>query len=261
MTYNGVVFFDYDGTLADEANQIFLPTEITRKTVAKLKEKGYAIVLATGRSKCYIPHISGFFDGYVAANGAYSEINGKCLYSIEMENETLESMKSEFDKLGLEYSFENQEALFVKNMNSERYISMLNTFEIPLNIVRPLNEGKNICKGIMLFDSDKQLEKLKKRFEGTALFYQHRTYNSADIAIPGVDKSVGVRNVIEKLGVPFENTYAFGDGANDLTMIAAVCHGVAMGESVEGTREAAEYVTDTVINEGITKAFKHFGLI
>lgn len=261
MTYKGAIFFDYDGTLADEANHIFLPTEATRKTVAKLKEKGYAIFLATGRSKCYIPDIPGFFDGYVAANGAYSEINGKCLSSIEIDKETLDGMKSEFDKLGLEYSFENQEALFVSNMNSKAYISMLNTFEIPLDIMRPLDEGKNICKGIMLFNSEKQFEELRKRFEGVALFYRHRTYNSADIAIPGVDKGVGVRNVIEKLGIPYENTYAFGDGTNDIEMIKSVCHGVAMGESVDGAREVAEYITDTVINEGITKAFEHYGLM
>ena len=261
MTYKGAVFFDYDGTLADEANNIFLPTETTRKTVEKLKEQGYAIFLATGRSKCYIPDIPGFFDGYVAANGAYCELDGKCISSIEIEKETLDSMKNEFDKLGLEYSFENQEALFVKNMNSEAYITMLNTFEIPLDIMRPLEEGTNICKGIMLFNSDKQFEELKKLFAGTALFYRHRTYNSADVAIPGVDKGVGVRSVIEKLGIPYENTYAFGDGTNDIEMIKSVCHGVAMGESVEGAREVAEYVTDTVINEGITKAFEYYDLI
>ena len=261
MNYKGAVFFDYDGTLADEANNIFLPTETTRRTVEELKEQGFAIFLATGRSKCYIPDIPGFFDGYVAANGAYCELDSKCLSSTEIDKETLEGMISDFNKLGIEYSFENQEALFVSNMKSEAYISMLNTFEIPLDIMRPLEGGKNICKGIMLFSSDEKFEELKKRFEGVALFYRHRTYNSADIAIPGVDKGVGVRNVIEKLGVPFENTYAFGDGTNDIEMLKSVCHGVAMGESVTGAREVAEYVTDTVINEGITKAFKYYGLI
>ena len=49
MNYKGAVFFDYDGTLADEANGIFLPTEATVNSVKKLKEKGlYIIPLKVG---------------------------------------------------------------------------------------------------------------------------------------------------------------------------------------------------------------------
>ena len=261
MTYKGAVFFDYDGTLADEANEIFLPTEATQKTIYDLKEKGYAIFLSTGRSKCYIPDIPGLFDGYVAANGAYCELNGVKVDSTDMDECTVKKLVNEFEKLNLEFSFENQEFLFVRNTNSETYIAMLNTFNIPTNIMKPLTERTNVCKGIVLFNSDEEFEKLKQRFDGLVVFDRHRTYNSADVTIPGVNKGVGVRNVIEKLGIPYENTYAFGDGTNDVEMIKAVCHGVAMGECVPGAREAAEYVTDTVINEGITKAFEYYKLI
>ncbi len=261
MNYNGAVFFDYDGTLADEANNIFLPTETTKNTVYKLKEKGYAVFLATGRSKCYIPDIPGFFDGYVAANGAYSELNGKTISSTSIDDKTVEKLINEFEKLNLEYSFENQESLFVRNINSETYITMLNTFNIPLNIMKPLSKKSNVCKGIVLFNSDEEFEEIKRKFDGTVVFDRHRTYNSADISITGVNKGVGVKNVIKKLGIPYENTYAFGDGTNDIEMIKTVCHGIAMGECVQGAREAAEYVTDSVINEGITKAIEYYGLI
>ncbi len=259
--YNGAVFFDYDGTLADEANKIFLPTETTKNTVVKLKEKGFAIFLATGRSKCYIPDIPGLFDGYVAANGAYSEIGGKTVNSINMDKYTVTELINEFEKLNLEYSFENQESLFVRNVSSESFIAMLKTFNISTDIMRPASEMPNVCKGIVLFNSDEEFKNLSDRFRGIAVLDRHRTYNSADVTIPGVNKGVGVRAVIEKLGIPYENTYAFGDGTNDIEMIKAVCHGVAMGECVPGAREAAEYVTDTVINEGITKAFGYFGCI
>ena len=259
--YNGAVFFDYDGTLADEANKIFLPTEATRRTISKLKEQGFAIFLATGRSKCYIPALPGLFDGYVAANGAYTELDGKTISSTDIDDDTVENLINEFEKLNLEFSFENQESLFVRNVNSETFIAMLNTFDIPINIMKPLYEKTNVCKGIVLFNSDEEFAELKERFDGTVVFDRHRTYNSADVTIPGVNKGVGVKNVIEKLNIPYENTFAFGDGTNDVEMIKAVCHGVAMGECVPSAREVAEYVTDTVINEGITKAFEHYKLI
>ncbi len=261
MNYTGAVFFDYDGTIADEANQIFLPTEATRNTISELKKKGYAVFLATGRSKCYIPDIPGLFDGYVAANGAYCEINGEKISGIKIEDGIIDVLIKEFDNMELEYSFEDQEALYVKNPESKLYINMLNTFEIPLKIMRPLKNRKDVCKGIVIFENEKQCNDIKEKFRGKLVFDRHRTYTSADISVEGVNKGVGVMSVIEKLNIPYENTYAFGDGTNDVEMIKAVCHGVAMGECVDGAREVAEYVTDTVINEGVTKAFEYYKLI
>ena len=33
MEYKGIVFFDYDGTLTDEHEKIFTPTEKTKKSI------------------------------------------------------------------------------------------------------------------------------------------------------------------------------------------------------------------------------------
>ena len=259
--YRGAVFFDYDGTLADEANEIFLPTKETMRTVKKLREDGYAIFLATGRSKCYIPDVPDMFDGYVAANGAYFEINGEVISSHLLDEEIVGELASEFERMNLEYSFESQEALYVRNVKSESFIDMLNVFKIPLDIMKPYDEKNNVCKGIVIFNNDEEFNYLKLRFSDRAVFDRHRTYNSSDVSVFGVNKGVGVREVIETLKIPYENTYAFGDGTNDVEMIKAVRHGVAMGECVQAARDAAEYVTDTVINEGITKAFIYYGCI
>ena len=41
MEYKGIVFFDYDGTLTDENEKIFTPTEKTKKAIDALNENGY----------------------------------------------------------------------------------------------------------------------------------------------------------------------------------------------------------------------------
>ena len=41
----------------------------------------------------------------------------------------------------------------------------------------------------------------------------------------------------------------------------AIARGVAMGNGVPALRERADYVTDTVTNNGIEKAFRKLGLI
>ena len=263
MNYKGAVFFDYDGTLADESREIYLPTVTTVNTISKLKEKGYAIFLATGRSKCYIPDTNGLFDGYVAANGSYCELNGEEIFSATMGKETIENLIETFLEMEIEYSFENQKNIFPQNIKSERYIKMLELFNIPTDILCPIEkiDYNSVCKGIALFNQDSELELLQRKYEKKLKFDRHRLYNSADVSIFGVNKGTGVRNVIEKMKIPFENTYAFGDGTNDVDMIKSVSYGIAMGESAPETAEAAKYITDTVINEGVTKAFKHYGLV
>ncbi len=58
-----------------------------------------------------------------------------------------------------------------------------------------------------------------------------------------------------------EQIMAFGDGVNDAEMLRFDGIGVAMGNAVEVTKEAADYITDSVDNDGILKALQHFGLI
>lgn len=54
---------------------------------------------------------------------------------------------------------------------------------------------------------------------------------------------------------------AFGDGGNDIPMLMHVPLSVAMGNAKEDVKSIASYVTDTVENDGIYKAMKHFQLI
>ena len=62
-------------------------------------------------------------------------------------------------------------------------------------------------------------------------------------------------------GIDREETMAFGDGENDMEMLRYVGIGVAMGNASDAVKAAADYVTDTVDDDGIEKALRHFGLI
>ncbi len=54
---------------------------------------------------------------------------------------------------------------------------------------------------------------------------------------------------------------AFGDGENDMDMLRFAGIGVAMGNASDMVKAAADYVTDTVDENGIENALRHFGLI
>ena len=72
-----------------------------------------------------------------------------------------------------------------------------------------------------------------------------------DLSPVGVSKASGVELVAEKLGVAQEDVLAVGDGRNDIEMLRWAGRGVAMGQSVEEVRAAADHVTDTVWEDGV----------
>ena len=52
-----------------------------------------------------------------------------------------------------------------------------------------------------------------------------------------------------------------GDSENDLSMLRFAGAGVAMGNAKEEVKQAADYVTASIDDDGIAKALKHFGII
>ena len=72
-----------------------------------------------------------------------------------------------------------------------------------------------------------------------------------DLSPVGVSKASGVELVAEKLGVPQADVLAVGDGRNDIEMLRWAGRGVAMGQSVEEVRAAADHVTGTVWDDGV----------
>ena len=54
---------------------------------------------------------------------------------------------------------------------------------------------------------------------------------------------------------------AFGDGGNDLSMLKHVHIGVAMGNAKDYVKDVADYVTDSVDEDGIYNALKHFNIL
>ena len=74
-------------------------------------------------------------------------------------------------------------------------------------------------------------------------------------------KKEGIRAVIDCLGIPMDNTYAFGDDENDFEMLQAVGHGIAMTPHARRLEGVAEYITCSVGEDGIFHGLQHYGLL
>lgn len=240
-----ILFFDIDGTLADGLE---VP-ESARKAIAAARKKDNLVIICTGRPVGYVKkNFSQYADGYICLNGRYSEVNGEVLYDVPLDQDLVDLLVKRLDELKLGYSFVNNEEVYYGGMIEGDYQ--------PLDL-----KGDTVYSFGLHFENYDQFDMACEKMKDLCIFNPHYPFMHADTTIIGSDKGQTIRVIAEKLNIPFENTYAFGDGTNDVSMLKAVAHGVAMGNGLKETKKAAEYVTADMKDDGIEKALVHYGLI
>lgn len=66
-------------------------------------------------------------------------------------------------------------------------------------------------------------------------------------------KKHSIEKLIEILGVKKEEVIGIGDGNNDMPLFESVGYKVAMGNAVDVLKESADYITDSLENDGFAK--------
>ena len=92
-------------------------------------------------------------------------------------------------------------------------------------------------------------EEIAAAFPGvlvTSSFHNNLELNAAD-----ADKGRALLALAQRLGIPAEDTVAFGDSSNDLRMLRAAGTSVAMGNAAPEVRAVCDYVTDTNDCDGV----------
>ena len=263
----GLVLFDYDGTLVDEREAIYVPTALTKKAISMLQDQGYLCMLATGRALSYIPQGAKdlYLDGYITCNGAYVCVHGKEILNEVFKQEELASLLVYLDEHKINYILESKDYCFVKDLQDPEYLHFLDNYKIPQNnyvSYQGLDQVEGLVSKITLvFQTMDQLHEVEHLLRG---FYQvsvHRNCNTFDIGQKNMNKGVGVKAVIDHYQLPYDETYAFGDGDNDVELLASVKYGIAMGIYHPDLEPVLYMVTNRVKDEGIYHALQTLKVI
>ena len=240
------LFFDIDGTLVS-----FETHRIPSSTIEALEAahaKGLKIFIATGRPKAIINNLSelqdrNLIDGYITMNGAYCFVGEQVIYKSAIPQEEVKAMAAFCEKKGVPCIFVEEHHISVcqpDDMVKKIFYDFLHVNVIPIITEE---EEKEIRPSIPTCEIG-------------------RWYPSfADITAKGDTKQKGIDEIIRYFGIKLEETMAFGDGGNDITMLRHAAIGVAMGQAKEDVKAAADYVTAPIDEDGISKAMKHFGII
>lgn len=263
--YKGAAFFDIDGTLVDERQGIFMPTEKTMEAMKKLKENGYLIGMATGRARSYILNTGIDFDCYITCNGALCEVDGVEIFNDYLSETELSEIVDYMNREDVCYELEVDKSCYVPESSKDRIDEMMRRFHIKFadGSVKTLKDisGLKVNKIFAAFKDRESLENMREHFKGKYSVLSHHSNPSADVGRSTMSKAVGVLEVIKHFGIDIENTYTFGDDGNDVEMISVAGCGVAMTPCAPELKEVADYITCSVKEDGVYNALLELGLI
>lgn len=256
------LFFDIDGTLVSFRTHRI--PDSTVMAISEAKAKGIKIYISTGRHLSLInniPEIEKYVDGYVTTNGALCVVGGKAISVSPISKSDVLSVYAMAKEQHFPCMFvgETEFAMINDNEESQKvFAGLLNVADFGTDTPVERVLSGNVLQ-ITPFITDLQESAILS--EVKAIDSSRWYPDFADFTAKGVNKAVGVKKIAESQGFDLSESMAFGDGGNDLAMIQAAGIGVAMGSANDSLKSVADYVTDSVDEDGIYNALRHWGII
>ena len=262
------VFFDIDGTLVDDYNQV---PESAAEAIRKLRANGHLAFINTGRTLVSVgDHIRQVgFDGWICACGSRVYLNEEEIFVQSLPKERYADIIRLLREMKAPVFFEGPDRVYFDPHNPgntpglttcKQYFTRITegkVLDLPLD---PEDDSILFDKFFCLFEPGEDISRLQEFVKDDFLSILHAN-GHFEVTAKGCSKALGIQVLSERLGFTSDCCYAAGDSANDLEMFKAVSHSIAMGNSAQVILPYAEFVTKTVEEEGIRHALEHYGLI
>lgn len=259
------LFFDIDGTLVS-----FQTHEVPVSTIEALaaaKAKGMKIFISTGRPKVIINNLSSLqeqelIDGYITMNGAYCFVGEQVIYKHPIPTDEVKTLTGFCARHNIPCIVVSEHGICACQPGQqvkEIFVEYLKvTAPIPTVSVEEAVGKQDIFQLTPFFTVEEE-EKIRPLVPHCEMGRWHPSF--VDVTAQGTTKQRGIDAICRHFGLKTEETMAFGDGGNDISMLRHAGIGVAMGNAREEVKAVADYVTASVDEEGVAQALKHFGII
>ena len=247
-----IIFCDIDGTIIDGSRDMHELSFKTRYAIDELKKDNY-VFIASGRCKGLLD--KAILDlnpsGFILCNGAYAEVDNKTIHSVYFDDDDINMVKKIVDDNDGFYILETLNETYVDSFTKEAFKVFLDGWGMALDyFIEDPNPREKLHISMIGFKDTKTNIEIIPLLKEYADVLPHPSYISSDVNIKGINKGVAVKKVIEYLNIPYENTYCFGDGINDLEMLEAVNHPVIMKNCDPKLRTYGFEETDDVLHDG-----------
>lgn len=258
-----LIFFDIDGTLVGEDGRVI--PESAKAAVQRARANGHVCMINTGRTMTMVGSEltkQTEFDGLILGCGTMVIYRGETLlhktFSPEDGVDIIDGLhRYEIDACleGSENNFrDSDDRIFTEVYR--RFISRFDGFGYGSFQEAPGHFDKFYAYA----DRVEKMDGFRREYEDK-LDFVDREGGYFEIMPKGCSKASAVDFVAEKLGIPVEETVAIGDSSNDIPMIERAHIGIAMGNAAEDVKEAADYVSTDIGDNGIENALRWLGAI
>ena len=253
------IFFDIDGTLVSFKSHTV--PESARRAIARLREQGVKVFIATGRLMKHVGIVNDIeVDGYITVNGGYCITSaGEVIFESAFPRATVERVIDLSEQYGFDLNVMTHEDMYVSSMGErvQKIASMINIMPTVADVraIAATQPVVQMCPYISR-ELEQEIMPLLPDCVGSRWI---ETF--MDLNVRGVDKSLGIQQVMNYYGLTMAEAMAFGDGGNDLPMVRDAAVGVAMGNACDELKAVADYITSSVDEDGVSRALEHFGLI
>ena len=270
-----MIGFDLDGTLLTDQKEL---GEYTVQILKRAVEEGIVILPITGRLLCGLPEEVTGLTGLryaITANGARildlknAAVLKEQLVSVETAEKILDILGN-YDSLreiyydGTGYAerekLEQIDHFFEEGPMAEYVRSARQPVENLMDKFRKESRGVDKVQGVFadLGEREAALDEIRK-LEGVTI--TGALHNNIEVNAAGVDKGNALLWLAQYLGIAPEETMAFGDGNNDITLLEKAGTGVAMKNGIEEVKHAADRITEkTNDEEGAAKFIETYVL-
>lgn len=258
------LFFDIDGTLVDSYRGIHTIPEGVKQQLRRIQSLGHKIFLCSGRPRSMLSDemLNAGFDGYVLFNGGYVEVEGQSIFENRMDKAVLVKLCDLFDELKVEYMLETSNSIYLRKdfvglyHFFSRMVQPQKTFTLDFDRDEVLNrtikvECNNTNRDVKLIE-----DCIKEHFGYEITGDQHGAENSFEIFPTTVSKASGIQAVLDYYQASKMDTYAFGDGLNDMEMFDFCQTTIAMGNGVQALKDKATMVCLPVNEDGLELILK-----
>lgn len=249
------IFFDIDGTLR-EYDTKRVP-DSTKEALQKAREAGIYLFVATGRHKLEIEEENLLedmvFDGYVTLNGQYCYSGEETVYDYPIDRADVEDMMKLMEEDPFSCLFMEADRMYINRVDDvvKRAQEGIGTRIPPVCDVRRALDRK-IYQMVPYVGAEKEA-KIRRRIHGCEIIRWHDEF-AVDVIPRGGSKSTGIEKMAARFGLTLEETAAVGDGNNDISMVEAAGLGIAMGNGKAALKAVADYVTEPIETDGLSKA-------
>ena len=265
-----VIATDMDGTFLDDKGSY--DRERFERVFALLKAKGIRFVVASGN---HMRRLSMIFEGmvddlsYVAENGAHVLENNVELCHHHLPSEAILSCLAYFEGKHKDYRITVSTANHIYMVEGATFSAedfmideeQLQTFLNRITHIKDLTclpTDEPVVKIGMMFPLDaceQLIADFNQAFDGK-LTAVTSGYGAIDVITTGVHKAWGLQHLLDKWQISPDEVMAFGDGENDIELLALAKYSYAMANAPESVKAVANYLAPDHRDNGVLKVIE-----